>query len=320
MTPRHPMAIAVVAIVAGSYGIDPDIIWRPTPGKCGATIAEAKHLVSWVLRTRMAWSYPEIATALGTDHTTVMHGCKRTVARQESAQHTPAFSLAIKALSLEDINSLLPSISTVRALATHSAGTAAPTAPPHAPSLSESGSGSLSESSSPLSSLAKEPVSKPARGRKPRKPETEVPEDFDSRIRPLVVAWARKEHRREVEWTEQRLTLMREKCKAKGYVNRDWVAAARNWIEGDILKDAKFGTPPGFTQHAQQTLDNRRRPELRPLLPPRPVQEATPLEVLAHVGQVLPKRPAPPPDAPKRFTAAELDRAVDELQAGRGRT
>jgi hypothetical protein len=88
------------------------------------------------------------------------------------------------------------------------------------------------------------------------------------------------------------------------------------------LKNAnKFNRPPGFLQHQQLRAEESapRRPELRPMLPPRPVQEATPLEILAHVGQVLPKRPAPVQTPGRRMSAAELDRAVEEMQAGRSK-
>jgi len=74
-----------------------------------------------------------------------------------------------------------------------------------------------------------------------------------------------------------------------------------------------FSRPPGFQQHQQTMAEERKRPELAPIRTPQTGQEASPLEVLAHVGQVLGKRPAAPVAPARKMTAAELDRAVEEL-------
>jgi hypothetical protein len=313
VTPRHPMALAIVAVVAGCYGVPPDMIWKTSAGRITPTIAEAKQLVAWVLRNRMLWSFPEVGTALGQDHSTIIAACKRTVSRQESGHVTPAFHLAMRALSLEDLNSLLPDIATVRHLPSHSLAPASSVSPP-LPLISGSGSSLKSESDLSLSSGSERPVSKPA-----REPKAKV-----TRWRFVPADWAPNDAHRKLA-LEQRVNIADEVKKFRDHEFRepktDADRAFNRWLRMAGNGFGQSGTkPPGQGSHGEGGQAAPRRPELRPLLPPRPVQEATPLEVAAHLGQVL-NRPAAPRVEPRgRMTATELDRAVEKMAAERGRT
>lgn len=112
-----------------------------------------------------------------------------------------------------------------------------------------------------------------------RKPETELPPNFDSEIRPAAVAWAGEKLRRPAAWASERLDLMASKCIAKGYRNRDWLQAARNWLQKDhveaLEREQRFGKPPGALQHEKQRRDDgyipfEQRPESRRFDQPAP--------------------------------------------------
>lgn len=233
MTPKHPMAIAVVAIVAGAYGLDSLLLWGKGE-RSSPTISEARALVCWVLRHRMSWSFPEVGLALGIDHSSVMNACKRTGLKQEQGYHSPSFILALKALDLEDLHSLLPDIPTLRSLAVTSVATVRPqedrdnatrVSPPLvlSPSDDTDQDCKKAEDSSPISSGSKEPESKPARAKRNR-PRTAAPDQLLPTDKHREIASDRKLD----------LKLEVERClnhhRAKGNLMASWNAALTTWL------------------------------------------------------------------------------------------
>jgi hypothetical protein len=300
MTPRHPFAVAVVELVASAYGIDPELIWGGE--RLGPTITEARW-ISWVHAKRMCgWSNVETGYAFCIDSTCVLYALRKLSARVQGGTCTPWYSSAAQALDKL-------SVSTWQAVKCGVSGTVA-SAEPRA--LSPSGSDSVLSSASLLSSDPR-PVSKPA-----REPKAKV-----TRWRFVPADWAPNEAHRKLA-LEQRVSLDDEVKKFRDHEFKEpksdadrafnrWLRMAGNGMGWTA------GKPPGQGSHGEGGQSAPRRPELRPLLPPRPVQEATPLEVAAHLGQVLNRPAAPRTEQRGRMSAAELDRAVDEMTAGRGR-
>ncbi len=320
---------AIMRWLCAAYGLGQDELTGPVREH---PMSEAR-IVGYYLARRRGMSYPVIGRLFNRDHTTVMSGVKRADALLKRDANVAALVVKFCAeRDAFDADALLlvaayrgDELETPRAgpvengLGKVGESGAMPVVPLELPSPSEVSSSESVPEPFLLLSSGSEPESKPARAAK-RKPETAAPADFTPEFRVRVADWARSALHRDSIWANERLDSMLTKCKAKDYRYRDWFHAACDWLRRDVVDQARFGKPPGAFQHEQlQAQETRRRPELRPILPPRPVQEATPLEVLAHVGQVLPKRPAPAQEAPKRFTAAELDRAVEELAAGRAK-
>jgi hypothetical protein len=250
---------------------------------------------------------------LGIEHTQVLHGVRRITAKAQDGSGSTFMKAAL---------SLCRACEEPEVQVENNPGSAdgqpvakALICPPSlvlSPSPPNSGSDSLSADSSSLLSSSQGPVSKPAREPKPKPRKwTFVPDDWQPH----------DGHRKEAR--ELRVNLDEE---VKNFRNHEFKVPKSNadkaffrWL-ATASKGFGQGPPPGAVQHQQHLVETRRRPELAPILPPRPVQEATPLEVLAHVGQVL-NRPAAAPTVPRgKMTPAELDRAVAEMQSGgRGR-
>jgi hypothetical protein len=311
MTPNHPTALELVAAVAGVYGISPKDIRSKAKGP---TLVEARHLCWWLIRNKTGWSYPEIGRALGTDHTVVMHGVKRTSERVQNKTGTASLQAALTLCAPWVIpKDNHPVILGPADGETSAQPVAQPVACPPSlvlsPSALPSDSQSFSADSGSLLSSDQRPVSKPAREAKPKPRKwTFVPADWQpndehrKRARMLRVSLDEEVQKfRDHEFKEP-------KSDADRAFNR-WLRMAANGFGS--------GPAPGAVAHQAHVVESHRRPELMPLRAPKPVQEATPLEVAAHLGQVLGKRPAAPAQPARRMTPAELDRAVDELRRDR---
>jgi hypothetical protein len=125
-----------------------------------------------------------------------------------------------------------------------------------------------------------------------RQPDAALPETFDAELRPRLVRWAVATLNVSATWADQRLSVMQEKCKAHGYVYRDWEAAAKGWLIDDAAKDTQREArtdPPGARAHREQQEETRRRPELR-ILPP----SAEPSDVVSGAEFETFLRGAPP--------------------------
>jgi hypothetical protein len=249
VTPNHPTALAVVARVAALYGIDAAILWRK--GKQSPSIIEARQLAMWALRERTRWSYPELGTALGVDHTAVMHGVRRASERAVHKSGTGFLRDAVLSLGLpwgfDDPSSERPPpepiTEPVNETGNNGVGTGCqPEVCP--PSLvlspSESGVPSLALSASFLASDSgsKGPDSKPARA--PRaKPRTPPPERVEPSARHREIA------------TQRGLELETEieRClnyhRGKGNTMANWGATVTTWLLSPYAKATVNGGPPG---------------------------------------------------------------------------
>lgn len=81
--PRHSRFMTlVVELVGERFGVTQDQIFSHDRHR---TIAIARQACYWLGRhaSKPQLSYPQIARALGTDHTTVMHGVRRMAERLE---------------------------------------------------------------------------------------------------------------------------------------------------------------------------------------------------------------------------------------------
>lgn len=248
VTRSNPIAIAVVAIVAGAYGLDSALLWGGSGERPSPMIAEARAVVCWVLRHRMSWTLPEVGKALFIDNSTVFHACARTaekLAISESAEGyqklSPSFHLAIRALTLEGVQSLLPDIPTLRTMAAQSIAKGCSPSPLTNPSDQNQGSVQIPDPDSSLPSSDQRPVSKRARGPKLRLrnvPETWQPTD---KHRALAVEVGAN--------FEQQLELFRDHEFKDPKSNFD--AAFRTWLRRSVeFAPRKLnGTPPGLEQH-----------------------------------------------------------------------
>lgn len=296
MMPRHPTAVAVIASVAAAYGIDADMIWGT--GR-GLTLCEARHLAWWALRERTGWSYPELARALGNNHTSVLHGVRKTCAKVLQGQGTGCFKSAVSLMKAyatpddeqgttdakpednQEVSRVQP-----RESLQESRGDPGPTSEitwvsgvgvagglpakggPRGVNLDQEISDPDQGSSALISSDPKEPVSKRARGPKPRLrnvPETWAPGDAHRALaKQLGVDF------------EHQLAMFRDHEFRDPKSNFD--AAFRTWLR----RSHSFGTPPGKSPTFPQ--DNARRPELalfKPKAEPTETVSAAELDALA---------------------------------------
>ena len=307
MTPRHPAAVAIVERVAELYGVEPSVLWGGK--RLRGTVAEARHLVWAKCKESTGWTWYEMGKAFGVDHTSVVAGLRshrgRVVGKLGSVWLLPV----VQALDEWCVHVGYP-------VGVCGITTGVSSGPSCAPAASPSGiSDSGSQSSSALSSDLKEPVSKPAR--EPKKPKPD-------KWRRVQEVWQPNDKHREIALHE-RVDLHREVAQFRDHEfatpRSDPDAAFRVWLRRASEFAPRGAKPPGQVKHerlrAEENAAQPRRPELAMFKAPRPVQEATPLEVLAAVGQVLHKPPAPPVAPARRMTTAELDRAVEEMSAGR---
>lgn len=292
MTPRHPFAAAVVEIVATAYGIDPELIWGGA--RMGATITEARWL-SWGQAKKMCgWSSVETGRAFGIDGSTVLYALRKLEGRVRDGTHTDWYTSAAQALDKLSVGAW-------QAVKCPVFATITSTYPPRAPSpsgISDSGSeGSL------FSSDLKEPISKPARATPKSAKWRFVPDD-----------WQPSDAHRELAVKlrldlEQQVELFRNHEFAKPKSNAD--KTFNRWL----LQANGFGNgkPPGLQQH------EHRRPyhaPFKPEPPTRPEDRPTDEQVAGTMAMFKPA--SVPAVAPaRRMTAAELDRAVDEMAARR---
>ncbi len=227
MTPRHPFAVAVVALVADSYGIDADLLWSR---QRGPTLCEARQLACWALREKTGWSYPELGRALCLDHSTVIHGVRKTCAKVRDGTGTRFLKPAYDRLATDGVTAAKPVVEAVLC-------------PPSlvlSPSESGSPSAALSASFSASESGSKEPVSKPAR--KPRKaePETPPPEHIAPTARQVEIA-----NEKNIDLPVE-IERFLNHHRAKGNVMARWTAGLTTWLLSPYPKALKGGGPgPG---------------------------------------------------------------------------
>jgi hypothetical protein len=299
MTPNHPAAVAMFARVAALYGIDASLLWRK--GERSPSLVEARQLAMWALRERTRWSYPELGIALCVDHTSVMHGVRRACGRAGNKIGTGFLRDAVKALGMpwgDGVESSghpppLPVDESVNGTGTGPVQVVAQAVicPPSlvlSPSAPPSGSEGSSADSGSLLSSDQRPVSRRARGWRFVPADWQPNDEHRKRARVLRVN------------LEEEVQNFREHEFKDPKTNAD--LAFFRWLK-TAAKGFGAGPAPGFVQHAAH-VESHRRPELRHMPPPRPVQEATPLEVLAHVGQVLNRPPAPRVEQRGKMSAA----------------
>jgi len=56
------------------FGIDPCILFS---SERQSHVVEARHIVMYIMRELLKWSYPELARNWGCDHTTVLAACRK---------------------------------------------------------------------------------------------------------------------------------------------------------------------------------------------------------------------------------------------------
>lgn len=83
VTTRGDYSARVIAVSAAHFGIGPDDIVGT--GRHRDTI-QARMVAAWILR-QDGRSYPEIGRALGKDHSTVIHACRRIEADETLMSH-----------------------------------------------------------------------------------------------------------------------------------------------------------------------------------------------------------------------------------------
>jgi hypothetical protein len=119
----------------------------------------------------------------------------------------------------------------------------------------------------PADGSAAAPLSAPRKSRKPpKKPETHWPENFDAEIRPRVLAWARAKAYPDW-WTNERLDLMRDKCRERQHTASDWFLKATVWLSNDdktygngpTVLEAKRARQPGQQAPGLQDYESRAR-------------------------------------------------------------
>lgn len=71
MTKHHPAVTSIAARIAALYGIESA---EPILGTSRSkTIAEARAVTHWAARTRLGWSFPELAKAFDRHHTGILY-------------------------------------------------------------------------------------------------------------------------------------------------------------------------------------------------------------------------------------------------------
>jgi chromosomal replication initiator protein len=86
---RDADPLEILRVVAHSYSLAPQQIIGKLKLK---SIAEARQVTCWLLRTRTKLSYPECGRVLRKDHTSVMVGVKKCVARRAAEPGFLAFT------------------------------------------------------------------------------------------------------------------------------------------------------------------------------------------------------------------------------------
>jgi hypothetical protein len=295
VTPEHPTAVAMVERIADLYGIDSLLIWSK---QRGPTLCEARQLACWAVREKTGWSYPEVGRALRLDHSTVIHGVRKTCAKVRDGTGTRFLKPAYDLLATDGVTAAKP---VVEAVICPPSLVLSPSALPLVSSSFSADSGSLlSSDQRPVSKTAREPKAKVTRWRF-------VPADWSPNDAHRKLALVGRVSIDEEVQKFRDHEFKEPKSDPDRAFNR-WLRTAAQGFGSSGIK------PPGQGSHGEGGQSAPRRPELRPLLPPRPVQEATPLEVAAHLGQVLNRPAAPRVEQRGRMTAAELDRAVSEMQ------
>lgn len=233
MTPNHPTAIATVALIAGVYGIDPEVIWSRRRTPC---VVEARHLSWWALRERTGWSYPELGRALGVDHSSVLQGVRRACGKVRDGTGSMFMRSALELLERLSKPEGKPVVI--------DGGKPEVCPPPLTLSPSETNSQSLvlsasSPENSALSSSDQGPVSKRARVRR-KLPRTAPPETLE----------ATDSHRRLAAEKGIDLDAEIRRClehhRARGNTMANWNAAVTTWLLSPYQKAVgnHQGKPP----------------------------------------------------------------------------
>jgi chromosomal replication initiation ATPase DnaA len=83
----------IIEIVSAEMGVDPDLVTTKTRLQ---EAADARAVVQAVMRDR-GWTFARIGTVFGTDHTTVMHNCRKI---EQARAMIKAYDAAKTALTL----------------------------------------------------------------------------------------------------------------------------------------------------------------------------------------------------------------------------
>ena len=82
-----------ISVVSARYGIFEHLLLQDDRR---TEVVRARWILFYVVKTVKKWSYPKIGQRLGDrDHTTVLNGCRKTVARM---QKNPAFNAEVEGI------------------------------------------------------------------------------------------------------------------------------------------------------------------------------------------------------------------------------